>query len=43
MNDGADEVVLVNIVGDIDPVVLGRALSEMDKLKNYEQFLNHSE
>lgn len=43
VNDGGDEVVLVNIVGDIDPVVLGRALSDMDKLKNYEQFLNNRE
>ena len=39
VNDGGEEVVLVNIVGDIDPVVLGKALSDLDQLKDYEHLL----
>ncbi len=43
VNDGEEEVVLVNIVGDIDPVVLGKALSKLDKLKDFEQYMNGDE
>jgi hypothetical protein len=43
VNDGAEEVVLVNIVGDIDPVALGKSLSKLDNLKNFEQYMNDGE
>lgn len=43
VNDGSDEVVLVNIVGDIDPVALGKSLSKLDNLKNFEQYMNDGE
>jgi hypothetical protein len=35
--------VLVNIVGDIDPVALGKSLSKLDNLKNFEQYMNDGE
>ena len=40
VNDGAEEIVLVNIVGDIDPRVLGRAIASMDEIPNLEGFMN---
>lgn len=43
VNDGGDEVVLVNIVGDIDPVVLGKSLSKLQNLKDFEQYMNDGE
>ena len=37
VNDGGDEVVLVNILGDIDPVLLGRVLAEADHMPMLEE------
>ena len=36
VSDGGDEVVLVNILGDIDPVVLGKMLAAADHLPHLE-------
>lgn len=38
--DGAEEIVVVNIVGNIDPRVLGRLISTMDKIPNLEGFMS---
>jgi len=34
---------LVNLVGDIDPVVLGRVIAKADQLPNLEQFIEGGE
>jgi hypothetical protein len=39
VNDDADEVVLVNIVGSIDPVTFGKALSQMDTLPDLDELV----
>ncbi len=39
VNDEADEVVLVNIVGSIDPVTFGKALSQMDTLPDLDELV----
>jgi hypothetical protein len=39
INDEGEEIVLVNLVGDIDPVVLGRVLAKADQLPDLEQFM----
>ena len=36
VSDGGNEVVLANLVGDIDPVLLGRLMSKMDDLPGLE-------
>lgn len=43
VNDANEEVVLVNIVGDIDPVLLGRALAKADGLRNLEVLMEAGE
>lgn len=40
VNDSAEEIVLVNIVGDIDPRVLGRAIAGMDEIPDLERFMD---
>jgi len=40
VNDGAEEIVMVNIVGNIDPRVLGRLISSMDEIPNLEGFMS---
>ena len=39
INDEGEAIVLVNLVGDIDPVVLGRVLAKADQLPDLEQFM----
>lgn len=39
VNDEDDEIVLVNIVGDIDPVLLGKLLASVDRLPNLERLM----
>jgi hypothetical protein len=39
VNDAGSEVVLLNLVGDIDPVVLGRFLAKMDGLDDFEDLM----
>lgn len=39
MNDDNEEIVLVNIVGDIDPVALGKVLAGADTLPDLKQFV----
>ena len=43
VNDGDEEIVLVNIVGDIDPVVLGKMIAKADQLPNLERFMDADE
>ncbi len=43
VNDANEDIVLVNIVGDIDPVVLGKVLADDDKLTNLETLLEAGE
>jgi len=40
VNDGAEEIVVVNIVGNIDPRVLGRLIGSMDEIPNLEGFMS---
>jgi hypothetical protein len=40
VNDGAEEIVVVNIVGNIDPRVLGRLIASMDEIPNLEGFMS---
>ncbi len=37
VNDSGEEIVVVNIVGNIDPRVLGRLIANMDKMPDLEQ------
>ena len=39
VNDSAEEIVVVNIVGTIDPRVLGRLIASMDEMPDLEQFM----
>ncbi|TFG39943.1 MAG: DUF4252 domain-containing protein [Candidatus Aminicenantes bacterium] len=39
INDENEEIVLVNLVGDIDPVVLGKVIAKADRLPDLEQFM----
>ncbi len=39
VNSDGDELVLANLVGDIDPVLLGRLLSKMDDLPGIEDLM----
>lgn len=39
VNDAGEEVVLVNIVGSIDPVTFGRALAKMDKMPDLDELM----
>jgi len=43
INDENEEIVLVNIVGDIDPVVLGKVIANADRLPNLERFMDDGE
>ena len=43
INDENEEIVLVNLVGDIDPVVLGKVIAKADRLPNLEQFMEDVE
>jgi hypothetical protein len=43
VNDGAEEIVVVNIVGDIDPRVLGRVIAGMDEMPDLEGFMSSVE
>jgi len=43
INDDDEQIVLVNLVGDIDPVVLGRVIAKADQLPNLEQFIEGGE
>jgi len=40
VNGGAEEIVVVNIVGNIDPRVLGRLIASMDEIPNLEGFMS---
>jgi hypothetical protein len=39
VNDDDDEIVLVNILGDIDPEVLGKMLAAADQMPNLEELM----
>ena len=39
VNDEDEEIVLVNVVGDIDPVVLGKLLAKADQMPDLGQFM----
>jgi hypothetical protein len=43
VNDDDDELVLANVVGTIDPVLLGRVIAKMDKLPNLETYMDIAE
>jgi hypothetical protein len=38
INDEGEDIVLVNLVGDIDPVVLGTVLAKADKLPDFGKY-----
>lgn len=40
VNDGGDEVVLVNVAGAIDPVLLGRLLANLDDLPDFSSYVD---
>jgi len=40
VNDSGEEIVVVNIVGNIDPRVLGRLIATMDEMPDLEQFMD---
>jgi hypothetical protein len=40
VNDGGEELVLVNVVGAIDPVLLGRVIAKADQLPQLESYLS---
>ena len=40
VNDSAEEIVVVNVVGNIDPRVLGRLIANMDEMPDLERFMN---
>jgi hypothetical protein len=42
-NDQDEDIVLVNIVGDIDPVLLGKLLSNVDRLSDLEKMMGANE
>ena len=39
VNDSGEEIIVVNIVGNIDPRVLGRLIANMDEMPDLEQFM----
>lgn len=39
VSDGGDELVLVNLVGAIDPLLLGRVIAKADRLPQLESYL----
>lgn len=43
INDDDEEIVLVNLVGDIDPVVLGKVIAKADRLPDLERFMEVGE
>ena len=43
VNDSNEELVLVNIVGDIDPVMLGKVLADVDNLPNLDALVKAGE
>jgi hypothetical protein len=43
VNDGGEEVVLVNVVGSIDPVLLGRVIGKLGELPGLERFVGADE
>ena len=43
VNDEGDELVLANVVGSIDPVLLGRVIAKLDKLPKLESYLDIAE
>jgi len=40
VNDSTEEIVVVNIVGNIDPRILGRLIASMDDMPDLEQFMD---
>jgi len=40
VNDSAEEIVVVNIVGTIDPRILGRVIASMDEMPDLQQFMD---
>ena len=40
VSDGGEELVLVNVVGAIDPVLLGRVIAKADQLPQLESYLS---
>jgi len=40
VSDGGEELVLVNVVGAIDPVLLGRVIAKADQLPRLESYLS---
>ena len=42
VSDGGEEIVVANLVGTIDPVVLGRMLATIDKMPDFEGLLGVS-
>jgi hypothetical protein len=43
VSDGGEEVVLINLVGDVDPVLLGRCLSKMDRFDGFGELMEMAE
>ena len=43
ISDEGEELVLVNVVGTIDPVVLGKVLAKIDRLPKLEQFMKQGD
>jgi hypothetical protein len=39
VNDAGEEVVLVNVVGSIDPVTFGKALAKMDQMPDLDELM----
>lgn len=43
VNDSAEEIVVVNIVGNIDPRVLGRLIANMDEMPDLDDLMDMAE
>ena len=43
VNDSGEEIVVVNIVGNIDPRVLGRLIANMDEMPDLEDLMDMAE
>jgi len=43
VNDSAEEIVVVNIVGNIDPRVLGRLIANMDEMPDLDELMDMAE
>jgi hypothetical protein len=43
VSGGSEEVVLINLVGDVDPVLLGRCLSKIDRFDGFGELMEMAE